>query len=90
MPTKTQNPASKKDGKNPGALRSWLMIALVAALFFSFYRSTPSDAGTRELTQLEFYKALEEGKIVEPVVRFLDRDEGETYLTGEMETDDVD
>ncbi len=90
MPTKTQNPASKKDGKNPGALRSWLMIALVAALFFSFYKNTPSDAGTRELTQLEFYKALEEGKIVEPVVRFLDRDEGETYLTGEMETDDVD
>jgi cell division protease FtsH len=66
------------------------MIALVAALFFSFYKSNPSDAGTRELTQLEFYKALDEGKIVEPVVRFLDRDEGETYLTGEMETDDVD
>ena len=90
MPTKTQNPAPKKEGKNPGALRSWIMIALVAALFFSFYKSNPSDAGTRELTQLEFYKALDEGKIVEPVVRFLDRDEGETYLTGEMETDDVD
>ena len=90
MPTKTQNPAPKKEGKNPGALRSWIMIARVAALFFSFYKSNPSDAGTRELTQLEFYKALDEGKIVEPVVRFLDRDEGETYLTGEMETDDVD
>ncbi|MBO4709885.1 MAG: AAA family ATPase, partial [Kiritimatiellae bacterium] len=44
----------------------------------------------RELTQTEFYKALDEGKIVEPVIRFLDRDEGATYLTGEMETDKVD
>ena len=90
MATKTQNPAAKTDGKSTGAMRSWLLIALVAALFFSFYKSTPGDAGVRELTQLEFYKALDEGKIVEPVVRFLDRDEGETYLTGEMETDDVD
>ena len=90
MATKTQNPAAKTGGKNAGAMRSWLLIALVAALFFSFYKSTPGEAGVRELTQLEFYKALDEGKIVEPVVRFLDRDEGETYLTGEMETDDVD
>ena len=90
MATKTQNPAAKTGGKSTGAMRSWLLIALVAALFFSFYKSTPGDAGVRELTQLEFYKALDEGKIVEPVVRFLDRDEGETYLTGEMETDAVD
>ena len=90
MAKKTQNSAAKPDGKNVGAMRSWLLIALVAALFFSFYKSTPGEAGVRELTQLEFYKALDEGKIVEPVVRFLDRDEGETYLTGEMETDDVD
>jgi cell division protease FtsH len=90
MATKTQNSAAKPDGKNVGAMRSWLLIALVAALCFSFYKSMPGEAGVRELTQLEFYKALDEGKIVEPVVRFLDRDEGETYLTGEMETDDVD
>ena len=90
MAKKTQNSAAKPDGKNVGAMRSWLLIALVAALFFSFYKSTPGEAGVRELTQLEFYKALDEGKIVEPVVRFLDRDEGETYLTGEMETDAVD
>ena len=90
MAKKTQNSAAKTDGKSTGTMRSWLLIALVAALFFSFYKSTPGEAGVRELTQLEFYKALDEGKIVEPVVRFLDRDEGETYLTGEMETDDVD
>ena len=32
MATKTQNSASKPDGKNAGAMRSWLLIALVAAL----------------------------------------------------------
>ncbi len=67
------------------------MIALVAALFFSFYRATPgSGSAARELTQIEFFKAIDEGKIIEPVVRFVDRDEGETYLTGEMETDMTD
>ena len=66
------------------------MIALIAVVFFSMYRLNPNVRQPRELTQLEFFKALDDGKIVEPVVRFLDRDEGETYLTGEVETDDLD
>ena len=68
-------------------MRSWLLIAFVAALFFSFNRVAPNEGVARELTQIEFYKALDEGKIVEPVVRVLDRDEGETCLSGVMETD---
>ena len=90
MSNKTHNTSARADGKTAGAMRSWLLIVLVAALFFSFYRAAPSEGAVRELTQIEFYKALDEGKIVEPVVRFLDRDEGETYLTGEMETDQTD
>ncbi len=91
MSKDSKNPVPPKDGKSAGAFRSWLMIALVAALFFSFYKATPNDASSaRELTQTEFFKALDEGKIVEPVTRFIDRDEGETYLKGEMETDSVD
>ena len=91
MSKDSQNSAPPKDGKSAGALRSWLMIALVAALFFSFYKVTPNDVSSvRELTQIQFFKALDEGKIVEPVTRFIDRDEGETYLTGEMETDEAD
>ena len=62
------------------------MIALIALMFFSMYRLNPNAPKTRELTQLEFFKALDDGKVVEPVVRFLDRDEGETFLTGEIET----
>ncbi|MBO7721684.1 MAG: ATP-dependent zinc metalloprotease FtsH [Kiritimatiellae bacterium] len=72
------------------AWRSWLMIALIAVMFFSMYRMNPNVQKTRELTQLEFFKAVDDGKIVEPVVRHLDRDEGETYLAGEIETDELD
>jgi hypothetical protein len=76
--------------KKNQAWRSWLVIALVASMFFSMYKLNPNPVKTRELSQLEFYNAVDAGKIVEPVVRFLDRDEGETYLTGEIETDDLD
>lgn len=65
------------------------MIALIALMFFSMYRLNPNMPKTRELTQLEFFKAIDDGKVVEPIVRFLDRDEGETYLTGEIETDEL-
>ncbi|MGN0833541.1 MAG: ATP-dependent zinc metalloprotease FtsH [Kiritimatiellia bacterium] len=72
------------------AWRSWLMIALVALVFFSMYRLNPNAPKTREMTQVEFFRALDDGKIVEPVVRSLDHDEGETFLTGEIETEELD
>ena len=65
------------------------MIALIALMFFSMYRLNPNMPKTRELTQLELFKAIDDGKVGEPIVRFLDRDEGETYLTGEIETDEL-
>ena len=72
---------------NSPALRSWILIALVAVSFFSMYRMNPNPAKVRALTHLEFYRAIEAGKIVDPVTRHIDRDEGTTYLTGEIETD---
>ena len=90
MSNESPKPAAKPDGKSVGAMRSWIIIAVAVALFFTFYKTNPGERAVRELTQLEFYKALDEGKLVEPVVRFMDRDDGETYLTGEMETDEVD
>ena len=90
MANETQKPAAKPDGNSVGAMRSWIIIAVAAALFFTFYKVNPGEPAVRELTQLEFYKALDEGKVVEPVERFTDRDEGVTFLTGEMETDEVD
>ena len=72
------------------AWRSWLLIALIAGAFFWAFHMNPPPQAVRELTQLEFFKKVDEGKIVEPVIRFFDRDEGETYLSGEVETDELD
>ena len=70
-------------------LRSWLVIAIVVSLFFLMLKMNPNRPEVRELTQVEFYKSLDEGKVVEPVKRVLDHDEGSTYLEGERETDEL-
>ena len=48
---------SKK--KNNQAFRSWLLIATIAFLFFSMYRLNPNQPKVKELSQYEFYQALE-------------------------------
>ncbi len=73
-----------------GSLRSWLMIGLIALAFISMYRMNPDRPKVRDLTQLEFYRALDAGEIVAPIIRHRDRDAGETYLTGELKSDEVD
>jgi len=65
------------------------MIAIIAVLFLSLFRMSPNAAPVREITQVEFFKLLDEGKLVMPVVRMLDHDEGATYLAGEAETNDL-
>ncbi len=73
-----------KKGESAG--RSWLLIALVVCALLSLYRASPqAQAKTQETTLLEFYEAMENGRLVEPVTRVFDRDEGSTYLAGEME-----
>ena len=89
MAKQKKKSAPAQDGKNANALRSWLLIALVAALFLSFYRANPGGDKVRELNQIEFYQALDEGKVVEPVERWRDYDNGETFLAGKMETDEL-
>ena len=63
------------------------MIALIAAVFFSMYRLNPNRAETRVLSQREFYTALEQNLVAEPIVRVIDRDEGETFLAGFLRTE---
>ena len=75
--------------KAESAGRSWLLIALVACALLSLYRASPQAAAKeQEATLLEFYEAMEQGRLVEPVTRVFDRDEGSTYLAGEMELKD--
>ena len=70
--------------------RSWLMIALVALSFFAMYRMNPNQPKVREMTLLEFYDAMDHGRLVEPVSRVVDRDDGETFLSGEVELNELD
>ncbi len=72
------------------AWRSWLTIGIIVVAFYTMYRANPTPQTVREMSQVEFFKALDENKIVEPIVRLFDRDEGETYLTGEVEKDTLD
>ena len=65
-------------------MRSWLVIALIASMFVLLYRMNPNAEMVRELTQVEFFKALDGGEIEEPIVRFIDREDGETSLKGKM------
>ena len=76
-----------KKGESAG--RSWLLIALVVCALLSLYRASPQAAAKKQdTTLLEFYEAMENGRLVEPVSRVFDRDEGSTYLAGEMELKD--
>ena len=40
------------------------MIALIAIMFFSMYRLNPNLQRPRELTQIEFFKKVDDGKVV--------------------------
>ena len=77
--------AKKKDQ----AWRSWLLIALIVGVFVSMYGLNPNAPKTKEITLLEFYEALDGGRLKEPVTRVLDRDAGETYFAGKMENKDA-
>ena len=71
-------------------MRGWLVILLIAFVFYTMYKMNLVDAQVKELTMLEFYEAVDGGRIVEPVTRVVNRDEGRTYLEGEIETDEKD
>ena len=78
---------SKNDKSNK---RGWLVILLIAFVFYTMYRMNAVEAQVKELTMLEFYQAIDDGRLVEPVTRVVNRDEGRTYLEGEVETDEKD
>ncbi len=76
-------------GKSSTA-RSWVTVAIVAAVLFVMFKANPGRPQARDLTLVEFREDLAGGRIVEPVRRVLDHDEGSTYFVGErkVETDD--
>ncbi|MCQ2367664.1 MAG: ATP-dependent zinc metalloprotease FtsH [Kiritimatiellae bacterium] len=64
------------------ALRSWLMIAALVAVFVGTFRMSPEKHKITELTLTEFYQKLGAGEITSPITRVIDHDGGETYLKG--------
>jgi len=64
--------------------RSWLLIVLIAVAVLSFYKMSGEGAKPRDITPVEFKAALESKLVAEPITRVVDRDEGVTYLEGEM------
>ena len=70
--------------------RSWLLLVLVAVAVLSFYKMSGEVAKPRDITPVEFKTALEKGLVAEPITRVVDRDEGVTYLEGELIERDAD
>ena len=66
------------------------MIGLIAIMFLAMFRANQNVVPERELTQTEFFNAIDAGKITEPIIRLLNRDEGSTALIGKIETDELD
>lgn len=69
------------------SLRSWLTIAVIVAVFLSMYRMGPSQQLVRSLSQVEFFRLLEEGR-VEKIVRVINHDAQQTYLEGTLAGDE--
>ena len=70
--------------KGQSSARPWLIFALVALVALSLFRMRSTTAKPRELTAVEFGEALAANRVVEPLKRVTDRDEGTTYLEGEI------
>ena len=74
--------ASKTASKSPA--RSWIIIALIGLVVYSFYKMKNKEENPLELTQAELICAIEEGRINNSLERVVNRDDGITYLTGEV------
>ncbi len=81
---------SKAKKTNSSTLRSWITIALIALTFFVMSRLTASSNAPHEISTLEFYRLAQTDKLVQPVIRIIDHDEGATYFVGESKLDELD
>ena len=77
----TRNPA-KSASKSP--VRSWILIVLAGLVVYSFYKMKNRGEGPLELTQAELNCAIDEGRVNGSLERVVNRDDGVTYLTGEV------
>ena len=74
--------SAKSASKSPA--RSWILIALVGLVVYSFYKMKNRGEEPLELTQAELNCAIDEGRVNGSLERVVNRDDGVTYLTGEI------
>lgn len=84
MENDTKNP-NKTTTKN--AARSWILIALIGVVIYSYYKINNKEEKFLEITQAELVNAIEEGRVKNSLERIVNRDDATTYLTGEILTD---
>jgi cell division protease FtsH len=65
-------------------VRSWILIVLAGLVVYSFYKMKNRGEGPLELTQAELNCAIDEGRVNGSLERVVNRDDGVTYLTGEV------
>lgn len=70
--------------------RGWLVAALVAFIFFSAYKAEKTSNKVKNLTTLEFYRAIKENRVVQPVQRTFDIDNGTTSIYCKLKTKETD
>lgn len=83
----------ENDSKNPNkaatqkTARSWILIALIGVVIYSYYKINNKEEKFLEITQAELVSAIEEGRVKNSLERIVNRDDATTYLTGEILTD---
>ncbi len=73
--------------KNAGTARPWLLIMLLLFVGLSFYKMNSAGTKPRDMSAVEFRRALDSGAVEDPLERVISHDEGTTYLSGRLKVE---
>ncbi len=81
--------AVPRAARTPSGRNGWIVFAVIAAAFLAMRLASPDVKKSRELSQTEFRKAVEE-ELVEKVERVRKLESGSTFLAGRLRGDSED
>ena len=73
--------------KNAGTARPWLLIVLLLFVGLSFFKMNSAGTKPRDMSAVEFRRALDSGAVEDPLERVISHDEGTTYLAGRLKVE---
>ncbi len=73
--------------KNAGTARPWLLIVLLLFVGLSFFKMNSAGTKPRDMSAVEFRRALDSGAVEDPLERVISHDEGTTYLSGRLKVE---